>query len=91
MNVENVCYERGLERVKGEKKNGKEKGHSYGKTEDVRFNEEGEREGNDGRKRVCGGSHEKMNSADDEEDRDISIIYDNVVAHDVNEDIYQNY
>ncbi|XP_014059927.1 uncharacterized protein [Salmo salar] len=91
VNVDNVCDERSLERGKGEKKNGKEKGHSYGKTEDVRFNEEGEREGNDGRKRVCGGSHEKMNSADDEEDRDISIIYDNVVAHDVNEDIYQNY
>ncbi|CAB1341565.1 unnamed protein product, partial [Coregonus sp. 'balchen'] len=41
VNVENVFYERGLERVTGEKKNGKGKGHSYGKSEDVYDNEEG--------------------------------------------------
>ncbi|XP_055752959.1 deleted in malignant brain tumors 1 protein-like [Salvelinus fontinalis] len=90
VNVENVCDKRSLERGKGGKKKGKEKGHSYGKTEDACFNEEeGEREGNVRGKRVCGGSHEKVNSAEDDED--YATVYDNVVAHDVNEDIYQNY
>ncbi|XP_052346674.1 uncharacterized protein LOC118365759 [Oncorhynchus keta] len=69
---ENVCYERGLERGKREKKNEEEKGHSCGKSEDVYDNGEG----NTQRKGVCGGSHEKMNSDDDEED------YVNVSAQD---------
>ncbi|CAB1341566.1 unnamed protein product [Coregonus sp. 'balchen'] len=86
VNVENVFYERSLERVTGEKKNGKEKGHSYGKSEDVYDNEEG----NIQRKDVCGGSHEKMNSEDKEEDYVNVSAYDNAVARDVNEDIYQN-
>ncbi|XP_071027712.1 uncharacterized protein [Oncorhynchus clarkii lewisi] len=61
VNVENVCYQRGLE---GAKKNEKEKGHSYGKSEDVYDNEDG----NTQRNGVCGGSHEKINSEDDEND-----------------------
>ncbi|XP_029583272.1 deleted in malignant brain tumors 1 protein-like isoform X1 [Salmo trutta] len=61
VNVENVCYQRGLEGVKGVKKNEKEKGHSYGKSEDVYVNGEG----NTQRNSVCGGSLEKMNSEDD--------------------------
>ena len=69
---ENVCYERGLERGKREKKNEEEKGHSCGKSEDVYDNGEG----NTQRKGVCGGSHEKMNSDDDEE------VYVNVSSQD---------
>ncbi|KAK6311465.1 hypothetical protein J4Q44_G00171290 [Coregonus suidteri] len=87
VNVENICYEGGLEKVTGEKKNGKEKGHSYGKSEDVYDNEEG----NIQRKGVCGESHEKMNSEDDDEDYVNVSVCDNAVAHDMNEDIYQNF
>ncbi|XP_035626822.1 antigen WC1.1-like isoform X1 [Oncorhynchus keta] len=61
VNVENVCYQRGLEDAK---KNEKEKGHSYGKSEDVYDNEDG----NTQRNGVSGGSHEKINSEDDEGD-----------------------
>ncbi|XP_024288713.2 antigen WC1.1-like [Oncorhynchus tshawytscha] len=61
VNVENVCYQRGLE---GAKKNEKDKGHSYGKSEDVYVNEDG----NTQRNGVCGGSREKINSEDDEND-----------------------
>ncbi|XP_064841981.1 uncharacterized protein LOC135553950 [Oncorhynchus masou masou] len=90
VNVENVCDERSLESGKGEKKNRNKKGRRSGNTEDVCFNEEeGEREGNVHRKRVCGGSREKVNSAD--ADYGNVSAYDNVVAHDVNKDIYQNY
>ncbi|KAM9474256.1 uncharacterized protein ACWYII_008627 isoform 2-T2 [Salvelinus alpinus] len=72
VNLENVCYETGLERGKRENKNEEEKGHSYGKSEDGYDNEEE----NTQRKGVYGGSHEKMNSEDDEED------YVNVSAQD---------
>lgn len=86
MNVENVRYQRGLEGVKGVRKNEKEKGHSYGKSEDVYVNGEG----NTQRNGVCGGSHEKMNSEDDDEDY-VNVSAQDNTAHDVNEDIYQNY
>ncbi|XP_071241839.1 uncharacterized protein [Salvelinus alpinus] len=75
VNFENVCYERGLERGKRENKNEEEKGHSYGKSEDAYDNEEE----NTQRKRVCGGSHQKMNSEDEEDYVNVSA-QDNAVT-----------
>ncbi|KAM9538641.1 uncharacterized protein ACWYII_039229 [Salvelinus alpinus] len=68
VNVENVCCQRGLEGVKGAKMNEKEKGQSYGKSEDVYDNEEGNTQRN-----VCGCSNEKMNSEDDDEDDYVNV------------------